>query len=420
MSAAPDPRRVAFDLLHAVTAKGTPLAPAKSRAWRALAPRDRAFALNLVHTVLRHAGALDAVVAPRLKKPLAPRQAGLRDLLRLGAAQILLLETPAYAAIDNTVALAPTTGNAPYTGLLNAVLRRLSRERPALPDHPAGPGWLLDSWRTAYGAETARAIAAAHTATPPLDLTARGDPAAVAAAVDGELLPTGGVRCRDAGLVTDLPGYDTGDWWVQDAAAALPAKLLGDVAGAPVLDLCAAPGGKTAQLAAAGATVTAVEQDQARLATLVDNLERLNLAATTVHADARAYTGPASPYVLLDAPCSATGTIRRHPDIPYVKRARDITAAARLQDQLLDAAAGYLAPGGVLVYAVCSLQPEEGPDRIAALLDRVPLTRRPIAEPEVPGLADAVTAAGDIRTLPCQWPEIGGLDGFYIARLTRP
>ncbi len=419
MTAGPDARRVAFDLLRNVVAKGAPLAPSKVPAWLALSSRDRAFSMNLVHTILRRAAALDAAVSPLLRKPLTPRQDALRDLLRLGAAQILLLETPAYAAIDSTVSLARATGNAPYAGLLNAVLRRLTRQPPALADLPSGPDWLTKSWRDAYGAATAQAIAVAHAATPPLDLTARTDPAAVAAAVGGQVLPTGTVRCHGAGMVSEMPGYAAGDWWVQDAAAALPARLLGNIAGADVLDICAAPGGKTAQLAAAGATVTAVEQDPGRLATLTQNLDRLRLSATTVCADARAYDGPAAPFVLLDAPCTATGTIRRHPDIPYIKRRADIAGAARLQDELLDAAVAHLPPGGLLVYAVCSLQPEEGPARVTAVLDRAPLHRRPITAPEVPGLTDAITTDGDLRTLPCDWPEAGGLDGFFIARLIR-
>jgi 16S rRNA (cytosine967-C5)-methyltransferase len=230
------------------------------------------------------------------------------------------------------------------------------------------------------------------------------------------------VRVLAHGPVPQMPGYDEGAWWVQDAAAALPAKLLGDVRGRAVADLCAAPGGKTAQLAAMGAKVTAVDRSPARLARLERNLARLQLAAETIAADVTQWRGGPFDAVLLDAPCSSTGTIRRHPDIPWLKRAADVAALAALQHRLIDAAAELTRPGGVLVYCTCSLEPEEGIEVVRALLDRnAKLRRQPITADEVGGLADALTADGDLRTLPCHLDDpdsrLSGLDGFYAARL---
>ncbi|MDH3793045.1 MAG: RsmB/NOP family class I SAM-dependent RNA methyltransferase, partial [Rhodospirillales bacterium] len=237
-----------------------------------------------------------------------------------------------------------------------------------------------------------------------------------------QLLPGGTLRLPPgAGEVSRLPGYDEGAWWVQDAAAALPARLLGDVAGKQVIDLCAAPGGKTAQLAAAGARVTAVERSEVRLARLSENLARLGLSVTAVTADAATWR-PEAPAgaVLLDAPCSATGTLRRHPDIAHLKGPEQIAALAALQDKLLAATLGMVKPGGLLVYAVCSLQPEEGPARIARLLaGGAPAARVPVEPAEFQGLCDLVTAEGDLRTLPCHLAGDGGMDGFYACRLRR-
>ena len=233
-------------------------------------------------------------------------------------------------------------------------------------------------------------------------------------------LPTGSWRYPAGTRATELAGFAEGAFWVQDAAAALPARLLAPVAGEYVLDLCAAPGGKTAQLAAAGAQVTAVERDPARLARLRDNLARLHLAAEPVCADVLAWQPPhPADAVLLDAPCSATGTIRRHPDVPHLKRARDIAALATQQDRMLDAACAALRPGGRLLYAVCSLQPEEGPARAATALARLPLAADPVRAEELPGLAEAITPQGWVRTTPALWAEIGGMDGFFLARFIR-
>ena len=392
-----------------------------------LAPRDRAFARLLVTTVLRRLGQLDALIDACLERPLKPKLAEARDLMRLGAAQLLFLGTPAHAAVDSTVRLARGPRAAGYRGLVNAVLRRLAREGADLlagqdPARLNTPDWLWTSWAAAHGEPVARAIAEAHLREPPLDLFMR-DPTARdewGTRLDATVLPTGTLRLAPGyGDVARLSGYGEGAWWVQDVAATLPARLLGEVSGRRVLDLCAAPGGKTAQLAAAGARVTALDISPRRLTRLRENLERLGLAAETVVADATTWRPPAlSDAVLLDAPCTATGTIRRHPDIARLKRPADVTALSAVQDRLLKAALAMVAPGGVLVYAACSLQPEEGAARIEALLGAgAPVDRVPIGAEEIGGSSVCITPAGDLRTLPSHMAEAGGMDGFYACRL---
>jgi 16S rRNA (cytosine967-C5)-methyltransferase len=360
--------------------------------------------------VLRHAGTLDAVLEPFLRRePPLP----VRHVLRLGAAALLFLAAPAHAAVGTAVDLARAKKLAPFAGLINAVLRKVAAGGPALLDGYDMPRLDTPAWAWASWGAEARVIATAQAREAPLDVSVK--PGVVMA---GELLPTGSYRFPAGTPVADLPGYAEGEFWVQDAAAALPARLLDARPGERVLDLCAAPGGKTAQLAAAGAEVTAVERDAARLGTLRGNLARLQLDAELVQADV-AHWRPAQtfPAILLDAPCSATGTIRRHPDLLHLRKPRDVTACAALQDALLDAAAAMLAPGGRLIYAVCSLQPEEGAARIDAACLRLGLQREALRLPE---FAPAQTAAGDIRTHPGFWPERGGIDGFFIARLRKP
>jgi len=316
--------------------------------------------------------------------------------------------------------------------LVNAVLRRIGRE----PENREGtqspgeintPNWMLKRWRDIYGDDTARAITDAHLIEPPLDLTLakRAYPTEWAAKLDAEILPGGTLRRRTGGRISELPGFDEGLWWVQDVAASLPAKLLRDDAEARVIDLCAAPGGKTMQLADRGPKVTAVDISNQRLSALQDNLARTGLHADIVDADATQWR-PESPVdaVLLDAPCTATGTIRRHPDIPRRRREADIKSATALQDRLLTAAVNMVAPGGTIIYSVCSLEPEEGTARVDALLAAgAPVTLDPISAddwPELAGLTPAaITPAGTLRTLPCHWSERGGMDGFFAARLIR-
>ncbi len=407
-------REAAFALLSGVLDRHRPLEEALDAIPAAVASRDRAAAHRLAAAVLRRMGTLDAVLEPYL-----PRQPPLpgRHELRLGAAGVLLLETPPHAAVATAVALTRARGLAPFAGLVNAVLRRVATAGPAVLAELDGPrldtpAWLWSSWGT-----DARAIATAHQHPAPLDLTlCRGTPPPP----DCSVLPTGTVRFPPGTHPDGIPGFEQGLLWVQDAAAALPARLLAAQPGETVADLCAAPGGKTGQLAATGAEVTAVERDPQRLARLEANLRHWHLEARLVQADAGTWSpGTRFDAVLLDAPCSATGTIRRHPDVPHIKRPRDVQSLADAQDKLLRAAAALLRPGGRLIYAVCSLQPEEGPQRVAAALAAGGLRHDPFTPQELEELPEALTPEGYLRTLPAFWPEHGGMDGFFAARLIR-
>ena len=403
-------RESAFDLLAAVLDRHRPLEEALD-ALPAADSRDRAAAHRIAAAVLRRAGSLDAALEPFLRRePPVP----VRHVLRLGAAQLLLLETPAHAAVATSVALARARGLVSFAGLVNAVLRKVAAAGPAALDGLDGPRLDTSAWLWASWGANARAIATAHQSEAPLDVTLRGP-----VSLDGEALPTGSVRFPAGTRVTELPGFAEGAFWVQDAAAAIPATLLAARPGERVADLCAAPGGKAAQLAAAGATVTAVEQNPARLGRLRENLARLRLDATVLQADATTWR-PAEPLdaVLLDAPCSATGTIRRHPDVPYLKRPRDLVALTAQQDALIANAAAMLRPGGRLVYAVCSLQPEEGPQRVAAAI-AAGLHHDPFTPAELAMLPESRTADGCLRTHPAMWPDRGGMDGFFAARFVR-
>lgn len=417
-------RLAAAELLVAVMEKGRSLdeALSETRSFNALEGRDRAFARALVTAALRRLGGINAVLSRFLQKPL-PETATLgRALLHIGAAQLLVLGTPAHAAVGETVEAAKqwreTRG---FANLMNAVLRRVAREGAdilaALPPGADLPAWLYTRWRAAYGADAER-IAAALLHEPPLDLSVKSNAEDWAAKLLGVLTPTGSVRLTQAAPIDELPGFADGAWWVQDAAAALPARLLGEVRGKRVLDLCAAPGGKTLQLAAAGAEVTAVDKSQARLKRLRENLERTQLSAEVICADALEFRAAPFDAVLLDAPCTSTGTLRRHPDVAWLRRPTDIRALSELQQRLVAAAADLLKPGGTLVYAVCSLEPEEGPAIVSEAL-RQGWRRAPLRAGDIPGAEHFITADGDLRTHPGQWPEIGGLDGFYAARLQR-
>jgi 16S rRNA (cytosine967-C5)-methyltransferase len=407
-------RETAFDLLSAVLDRRRPLEEALDAIPAATAQRDRAAAHRLAATVLRRMGTLDAVLEPCLQRqPPEP----VRHVLRLGAAAVLLLETPPHAAVATAVALTRARGLAPFAGLVNAVLRRVAAAGPEAVAELDGPrldtpSWLWGSWGNA-----ARAIATAHQHPAPLDLTLRPGTSAPPGC---QVLPTGSVRFPPGTLTDAIPGFDQGLLWVQDAAAALPARLLEARPGERVADLCAAPGGKTAQLAAAGATVTAVERDPKRLQRLTANLRRWHLEAELVQADATAWA-PATTFdaVLLDAPCSATGTIRRHPDVPRIKRPRDVQSATEIQDRLMRAAAALLRPGGRLIYAVCSLQPEEAAPRVAAAVASCGLRHDPFMPHELADLPEALTPDGFLRTHPGLWPDLGGMDGFFAARLIK-
>jgi 16S rRNA (cytosine967-C5)-methyltransferase len=428
ISEAPTARHVALDLIGAVLRRRRSLDDAieDSPAMHRLQGRDRAFARLLVATALRRLGQIDALIADCLNIPLPPRAALVQDILRLGVAQLLFLRTPPHAAVATSVDIAQNRGFVSHKGLVNAVLRRLSvegAERVNKQDAPRlnTPDWLWRSWSGTYGEATARAIAGAHLKEAPLDLTLRNDAETWRAKLDGVLLPTGTLRRSAGGALANLPGYAEGAWWVQDAAAALPARLFGSLAGREVVDLCAAPGGKTAQLATAGARVIAVDRSIRRLERLVANLERLDLHVEAIGADALNWRPPRPvEAVLLDAPCSTTGAIRRHPDVPHLKSREDVTRLAAVQENLLRAAIDMLQPGGTLVYCTCSLEPEEGLERIESLLDAgAPVTRRKIEPSEVGAAPEWITPEGDLRTLPCHFGEYDGIDGFYSARLVR-
>ncbi|HEY2616080.1 MAG TPA: transcription antitermination factor NusB [Acetobacteraceae bacterium] len=405
-------REAAFELLTSVLDRRRPLEDALD-GLPAVAPRDRAAAHRLAAAVLRRTGTLDAVLEPFLHK--APPEP-VRHVLRLGAAGLLLLETPSHAAVATAVALARARGLAPFAGLINAVLRRVAEAGVAALADRDGPRLDTPAWLWASWGDKAREIAVAHQREAPLDVT----PKFGALPEGGIRLPTGSVRFPAGTRVAEIAGFDRGECWVQDAAAALPAELLAGRAGEHVVDLCAAPGGKTAQLSASGAAVVAVERDPARLARLRENLRHWQLTAELVQADAAAWA-PDRQFdaVLLDAPCSATGTIRRHPDVPHLKRPRDVRVLTEMQDRLLKAAAAMLREGGRLIYSVCSLQPEESVPRVEAAVAGGGLRHEPFTPAELANLPQALTRDGFLRTLPSMWSEQGGMDGFFAARLIK-
>jgi 16S rRNA (cytosine967-C5)-methyltransferase len=429
-------RRIAADILDGVLHKRRTLddqldGAAAHPGLKALSDRDRALMRRLVATILRRLGTLGHVLSRLLDRGIPTDAPRAQSALLIGAAQILWMDVPDHAAVDLSVRLVQSDRRAAkYAGLVNAVLRRCAREGQPLIDEVKSqtldvPPWMLARWIAHYGETVARDIAVAIGHEPSLDITVKSVAAQWATRLHGETLPTGTVRTLLQGSVTMLPGFTEGQWWVQDAAAALPARLFGDVAGKSIADLCAAPGGKTAQLAHAGARVTAVDRSPGRMARLRDNLARLALEAEVVVADAvewnssRGFDG-----ILVDAPCTSTGTIRRHPDVAWLRQEADTAALVALQQRLLQKAVTLLRPGGTLVYCTCSLEPEEGEQAISALLANESIMRRaPIDTGEVAGLAELLTAEGDLRTLPCHLPHhdprLGGLDGFYAARLVK-
>jgi 16S rRNA (cytosine967-C5)-methyltransferase len=408
-------RDAALTLLQAALARrgGLEEALGASR-FLALSLQDRGFARAATMTALRRLGPIDRALDGKLKhEPPNPT----RDLLRLGLAQAFWLDTPAFAAVDTTVALAPK----PLRGLVNAVLRGVLRDGPP-PDDPRdlAPPWLLARWRAAFGETAALAVAATIALEPATDLTPRDSlDDELIGLLEAERLPAGSLRLARRGDVIGWPGYEAGRWWVQDRAAAIPARLLQAASGERVLDLCAAPGGKTLQLAAAGAVVTALDQSVGRLRRLATGLARTGLTAETVVADAGAWADDrVFDAVLLDAPCSATGTFRRHPDVLWNARPGDIPALCQVQARLLNAAAKRVRPEGRLVYSVCSLEPEEGEAQARAFLaTHTDFALDPISPEEGGAPIASLAPEGWLRILPNQ--ADGGLDGFFIARFRR-
>jgi 16S rRNA (cytosine967-C5)-methyltransferase len=396
-----------------------------------LAPRDVALTRSIVTVALRRLGtirqALAALLDSGLPRPVATQ---IESCLTIAAAQILFLDVPDHAAVDLAVRmmrLDPKT--VPYASLVNGVLRNLVRGRDAIlagsaPLDQDTPAWLAARWRKTYGETVAQAIAAANRLEPTLDISVKSDPTLWAERLGATLLPTGSLRLSSHRPIAELPGYAEGAWWVQDAAAALPARFLTVAPGMKIGDLCSAPGGKAAQLAARGARVVAVDRSAERLKLLAANFQRLRLEAEVVVADVLTLNGFTFDAVLLDAPCSGTGTMRRHPDIAWTKKPGDIAKLAALQARMLDKAIELVKPDGVIIYCVCSIEPEEGDQQILSLLRRNPdIMRRPILADEVGGLSELLNENGELRTLPSHLPaEDGrraGLDGFFAARLVR-
>jgi 16S rRNA (cytosine967-C5)-methyltransferase len=431
-------RRIAADILDGVLHKHRTLdeqldGAAAHPGLKTLSDRDRALMRRLVATILRKLGTLGHVLSRLLDRGIPTDAPRAQSALLIGAAQILWMDVPDHAAVDLSVRLVQSDRRAAkYAGLVNAVLRRCAREGAPLIEEVRAQTldvapWLLARWIAHYGENVAREIATAIGHEPSLDITVKSDVEQWATRLHGEVLPNGSIRTLLQGSVTMLPGFTDGQWWVQDAAASLPARLFGDVADKRIADFCAAPGGKTAQLALAGARVTAIDRSSNRMARLRDNLTRLSLQAETVVADAAEWkegTEASFDGILIDAPCTSTGTIRRHPDIGWLRQEADIAPLVALQTRLLQRAVTLLKSGGTLVYCTCSLEPEEGEQAIAAFLAAEPSLRRaPIDAGEVAGLTEIVSAEGDLRTLPCHLPRdeprLGGLDGFYAARLVK-
>jgi 16S rRNA (cytosine967-C5)-methyltransferase len=421
-------RQAAQKILGEVLRKHRPLDAVQDHviAQSKLESRDAGFARAIASESLRRFGQIEALIRTFVPKSPPPHRAGpTLEILTAGICELLFLGVAAHAAVDAANNLAAADHKAMhFKPLINAVMRRVSKEGKAvLAGKDAArlnsPDWLWERWSSAYGVDAARAIAEAHMRIPPTDFVLRD---ADAPEPDGAVQLFDNIyRLEDTGRVDLLEGFAQGGWWVQDFAAALPVRLLGDVHGQRVIDLCAAPGGKTMQLAALGANVTAIEREASRLARVRDNLERMRLKAELIEADIRDYVPDApAPFVLLDAPCSATGTIRRHPELPWIKSGADITMTAQAAGEFLDVASDMVAPGGTLVFAVCSLEQEEGIEQVEDFLARNgAFQRKPVEAAEIFGLNELIGPHGDLRTLPCHLADKGGMDGFYASRLVR-
>ena len=388
---------------------------------------DRGLVKAILQSALRHLPRIEAIIGSLLDNPLPDGARSLHHLLVVAAAQMLYLDVPDHSAVDLAVEQAngdPRSRR--FAKLVNAILRRIGREKADLlssvEDLPCMPDWFMQRLTEVYGRENALAIAASQLEPPTIDLTVKADAEGWAERLGGQVLPTGSVRLdRFRGSVTALEGFDDGAWWVQDAAAAIPANLFGDLTGKRVADLCAAPGGKTAQLVLAGGDVLAVEQSKTRLKRLESNLARLGLPADTLCTDLLNIDEAESfDAILLDAPCSSTGTTRRHPDVLWTKDAGDIAKLAALQEKLLRHAVTLLKPGGLLVFSNCSIDPSEGEDVVDRVLADMPELRLVAINPsDWPGLETAITPRGEFRTTPAMLAKQGGLDGFYAAVIAK-
>ena len=423
-------RYVAARCLQLVLEQRQPLDLAMSEIalFKQLEGRDRAFARLIAATTLRRLGQIDAVLEPFIKKTPAPYP---HAILRTGAAQLLFLDTPAHAAVGAAVSLLKRSKKTiSAAGMANAVLRRVSEQGTDLLAKTQTvdnlPKWIVSAWTQAYGAESCAKIADVLVQEPPLDISIKGNPTGWAEKIGGDLLPGGTIRRKKIGDITTIPGFKSGEWWAQDISASLPVKLLGDLENKRVLDMCAAPGGKTMQLAAAGADVTALDKNTSRLHYIEENLKRTGLKARILAGDGAKWRDPDQTtqagfdHVLLDAPCTATGTFRRRPDVLHRKNASDVDHLVRVQERLLLAAARHVRPGGTLLYCTCSLQTREGEEQVTRFLkNRSDFRLIPVLEGELFTLNCAISARGEVRILPFFQMEEGGMDGFFIARFTR-
>ena len=428
-------RRFAVEIIEDVIKRRLPLDDrldrlALDKIYSALSPSDRGLTRAIATAAMRRYGTIRKTLADRMPLGIPTRSGRLECILIAGCAQLLVLDTPAHAAVDTSVSLAREDKDGKhFADLANAVLRRIAAEKTdiiAAADPLAidTPGWLAERWTAAYGRDNAALIAAAHMQEASIDLSVKDDAAGWAETLEATLLPTGSLRLSVKTAIPLLPGFEEGAWWVQDAAAAIPARLLRAKPGQRILDLCAAPGGKTAQLAQTGAEITAVDRSAPRMVRLLQNMERLGLSVTTEVAEAADYTAEPFDGVLLDAPCSATGTIRRHPDVAWSKTLQDIFKLCALQARLLDRAATLVKVGGVLVFATCSLERDEGEKQIERFLERNAHFRRdPVVAEEIGNQADLLTDVGEVRCLPSHWPHavdrLAGMDGFFASRLVR-
>lgn len=422
-------RQVAYAVLNDIffQRKSMDEAFARSEGFESLSGRDRGFVRLLVSVVLKRFHEIDKTLQALFHEPAAQlKPPQLINIFRLGVAQFVFLETKAHAAVNTSVMLAEAEGIHHQKSFVNAVMRRLTREGvEKLELRDAGrlntPNWLWQEWMRDYGVETALDIAAAHLTEAPVDITVKSDPESWAKKLAAELLPTGSLRKTSTGFIPDLPGFEDGAWWIQGAAAALPARLMGDVRGKKVVDLCAAPGGKTAQLASMGAKVIAVDRSAERMKRLDENMKRLHLSVESVVADGAVWQPrELVDAVLLDAPCTATGTIRHQPDVLLLKEPKDQEKLSALQRRLMLNALKMLKPGGMLVYCTCSLQKAEGEYQTSWLLEQgTPVRLDPITSDESCLPPEMITGHGEIRCLPSHWKDTGGMDGFYIARFIK-
>ena len=429
-------RAAASKILAAVIDRKTPLdgmldGDHGNPAYRVLEDNDRALVRAILNSALRHLPRIEAAIASLLDAPLPEGARALHHVLVVAAAQMLYLDIPDHSAVDLAVEQAnQDPRNRRFAKLVNAVLRRMGREKDEILSRtatvPVMPAWFLSRLEKAYGRAEALAISDTQLQPAAIDVTVKSDPEGWARRLNGLMLPTGSVRLANFdGTIPALDGFDEGEWWVQDAAASIPAKLFGSLAGKRVVDLCAAPGGKTAQLIQAGGTVTALDQSESRLRRLTSNLARLGLKAETVVADMAKYTtDELFDAALLDAPCSSTGTTRRHPDVLWTKGREDIAKLAALQERLLRHALTLVKPGGIVVFSNCSLDPSEGEEIVARILADIPDVERVAIRPQDwPGLEMAISPLGDFRTTPAMLslPEgfASGLDGFYASVLRR-